>query len=119
MSKTLTISLSDEQYEAIRAAAEAAQQTPEELVAATIGDRFGAKGTGQSAPVCAEDPVIQIMRERGHLVDPRAYPPPPQFSGIPAYGTPEWEAMIQEELERDPEDEVDWERINLADFVER
>lgn len=119
MSRTLTIHLSDAQYEAIRAAAQQAKQSPEELIAAMVAARFGANGAkGQSArPV--DDPVVQIMRERGHLVDPRSYPPPPRFPGMPAFGSPEWESMIQEEIDGEPEDEVDWTRINLADFVER
>jgi hypothetical protein len=119
MARSLTIHLSDEQYEAVRAAAEQARQSPEELIAATVAAQFVANGGTQQGVGQAEDPVIQLMRKRGHLVDPRAYPPPPRFPGMPAYGSPEWESMIQEEIDGDPEDEIDWTRINLADFVER
>ncbi len=40
MSKTLTILLSDADYEAVRAAAERAKQSPEELIAAAVSARF-------------------------------------------------------------------------------
>jgi len=118
MSKILTIHLSDTQYEAVRAAAQQAQQSPEELIAATVAARFGDnRPTGQTTRP-AHDPLIQFMRERGHLVDPSSFPPPPHLPDMPPYGTPEWGAML-EEFDKDMDDEVDWTRVNLADFVER
>lgn len=96
MSKSLTISLSDTQYEAIRAAAVQAHQTPEELIAATVAERFGANGQTRPSARPAQDPLIQFMRERGHLVDPRTMPPPPTVPGMPPYGTPEWDQWVEE-----------------------
>jgi len=121
MAKTLTIHLSDAQYEAVRAAAEQAQQSPEELIAATVAARFGDYGpTGQSTRP-AQDPLIQFMRERGHLVDPRSLPPPPQLPDMPSYGTPEWEAMLEEIGEElsDAAERMGIDLGNLADLVER
>jgi hypothetical protein len=118
MTTTLTIHLSDADYQAVRVAAAQANQTPEELIAATVAERFGANGQTRQDAWPAPDPLIQFMRERGHLVDPRSFPPPPQLPNMPPYGTPEWKAML-EEFDEDTEDEVDWTRINLADFVER
>jgi hypothetical protein len=123
MSKTITIQLSDDEYEAVRAAAQRAGQTPEALVAAAIAERLGTDSSatlaaGQGARP-AQDPLIQFMRERGHLVDPRTMPPPPQLPGMPAYGTPEWDRWVEEMDEEDAGDEFNFTGVNLADFVER
>lgn len=118
MAKSLTIELSDADYEAVRAAAEAADTSPEQLVAAIIAGRYGVNGTAAQGAHPVPDPLIQYMRERGHLVDPRTFPPPPHLPDMPLYGTPEWDEML-EEFDEDIDDEVDWSRINLADYVER
>ncbi len=121
MSKTLTIHLSDAQYEAIRAAAERAKQSPEELIAATVAARFGDNGPTGPGARPAQDPLIQFMRERGHLVDPHSFPPPPHLPDMPPYGTPEWDDMLEEigqELS-DAVEAMDGDLGNLADLIER
>lgn len=121
MAKDITIHLSEAAYQAVRAAAERARQTPEELIAATVAERYGANGqTGQDARP-AQDPLIQFMRERGHLVDPRSLPPPPHLPDMPPYGTPEWDDMLEEIGEElsDAAERMGVDLGNLADLVER
>jgi CubicO group peptidase (beta-lactamase class C family) len=120
MSKTITIQLSDAEYEAVRAVAARAGQTMEALVAAAIAERLGTDSqAAEQGARPAQDPLIQFMRERGHLVDPRTMPPPPEFPGMPAYGTPEWDRWVEEMEEEEAGDEFDFTGVNLADFVER
>lgn len=118
MAESLTIELSDAAYDALRAAAEAANTSPEQLVASTVAERLAGNSNVPLPSVQREDPVLQIMRERGHLVDPRLYPPLPGYLRIPSLGTPELQALL-DEIEADTEDEVNLKDVNLADFVER
>jgi hypothetical protein len=55
------------------------------------------------------------MRERGHLVDPKSMPPPPTFPDMPPYGTPEWDAML-EEIGEELSDAVERSGISLSDL---
>jgi hypothetical protein len=121
MSKSITIHLTDEQYEAVRAAAERAKQSPEKLVAATVAARFGDNGSTGQTTRPAQDPLIQFMRERGHLVDPKDFPPYPQPTDMPPYGTPEWDAMLEEIGEElsDAAERMGIDLGNLADLIER
>ncbi len=112
--KSLTIELSDAAYEALRAAADAAHTSPEQLAASTLSERYDTN-TPAVPEESARDRFIQFMRERGHLRDPRQYPPPPQFPGMPPYGTPEWHVWVHEA----DDEESDLGDVNFADWVER
>ncbi|HEX6820325.1 MAG TPA: hypothetical protein VF120_18250 [Ktedonobacterales bacterium] len=115
MAKTLTIELSDAQYDALRAAAEAAHTSPERLAADTVAGHFDANNHAPESARPTLDPLIQFMRERGHLRDPHEFGPPPQFPGMPPYGTPEWEVWVHEADDEEP----DLRDVNFADWVER
>jgi hypothetical protein len=93
-------------------------QTPEELIATTLAERFGANAPAGHGFRPAQDPLIQFMRERGHLVDPRTFPPPPQLPGLLAYGTSEWGRWVEED-EEESDETFEQMGINLADWVER
>lgn len=115
MAKSLTIELSDAQYDALRAAAEAAHTSPEQLASQTVAKRLAENGSQPQTSEPREDPVLQIMRERGHLRDPQEFGPPPQFPGMPPYGTPEWEVWVHEADDEEP----DLRDVNFADWIER
>jgi hypothetical protein len=119
MSQSITIQLSDAAYQAVRAAAARADRSPEELIAETVTEHFDQSKAGQTERIAAsEDPVIRVMRERGHLVDPRAYPAPPMLSDMPPHGSPE-EAQMLEEIGHELSDALERTGKSLGDLVER
>jgi hypothetical protein len=123
MSQTITISLPDPDYVALRAAAARANQSPEEFVTATIRERFGAHSLSpmqppSSAPRPVEDPVIAMMRARGHLVEPSTLPRDPARLDLPAPGSPE-ERQLLEEIGREASDALDRIGLHVTDLVER
>jgi hypothetical protein len=58
------ISLTDSQYEAVRAAAALAQQTPEELIAATVAARYGIEGNNILPAVTPEQEAKEQLLAR-------------------------------------------------------
>ena len=71
MPKTITITVSDSDYDALQAAAKNARQSPEELIVATIARRYRLQN---SAPIAspeqeAREAVLAHMRASGHLVE--------------------------------------------------
>lgn len=117
MSKTITITVSDEAYEALRSAAQQAHQSPEELVAVAVATRFHTV-RNPSVNSSPEDPVIAVMRARGHLVDPSTLPPYPGVEDLPPKGSPE-EAQLLEELGNEASDALERMGVDIADLVER
>ncbi|MGH2514469.1 MAG: hypothetical protein ACRDHP_02330 [Ktedonobacterales bacterium] len=117
MSKTITITIPDEAYEALQSAAQRANRSPEELVADAVTTRFHMVQE-QSASSPPEDPVIAVMRARGHLVDPSTLPPYPGVADLPPKGSPE-EAQLLEELGNEASDALERMGIDIADLVER
>jgi len=69
MSKTLTITRSDDQYEAARFAAPPS--------ASSMPDT-------RAAPAPFVDAVLAVMRANGHLVDPATMSPHPRDTELPA-----------------------------------
>lgn len=118
MARTLTIELSDAEYEALCAAADAAHISPEQLAASSLARRLDMSEPVPQTHRQARDAFIQRMRDQGVFLDPSSLPKHPLNSAIPAYGTPEWAAALRE-IEEDSEDDVDWSRVNFADWVER
>ncbi len=116
MTVNLTIQLSDAAYEAVRAAAERAHQSPEELIAATLAERYG-EIAGTPQPL-GEDPLIQVMRERGHLVDPKSYLPYPGVDDLPPRGSPE-RAQLEKEIGEELSDAVERSGLSIVDLIER
>lgn len=124
MSKTLTITLADNQYEALRAAAAQAGQAPEALAAALIATRFAAPPATPSTastsrvPAPFVDPVIAVMRANGHLVDPATLPPHPLVKDLPPSGSPEEERFLHE-LGEELSDALEESGLSITDLIER
>ena len=122
MSKTLTITLSDDQYEALRAAAAQAGQAPDALAATLIATRFAvppaATPATSQAPAPFVDPVLAVMRANGHLVDPTTLPPHPLAKELPPPGSPEEERFLQE-LGEELSDALDESGLSITDLIER
>lgn len=124
MSKTLTITLADNQYEALRAAAAQARQAPEALAAALIAARFAAPpampSTASTSQVPAPfvDPVIAVMRANGHLVDPASILLPKAAADIPLEGSPE-RAQFERELGEELSDALEQSGLSILDLIER
>jgi hypothetical protein len=121
MSKTLTITLADDQYEALRAAAAQAGQAPEALAAALIAMRFAATPATPATspgPTPFVDPVIAVMRANGHLVDPATLPPHPLARELPPPGSPE-EARFLQELGEELSDALEQSGLSITDLIER
>lgn len=117
MSKTITITLPDDTYEALQNAARDARRSPEELVADTVATRFNTIGNRMENSA-KEDPVLAVMRARGHLVDPHSLPPYPGIAELPPQGSLE-EAELLEEIGNEASDALERMGIDIADLVER
>jgi hypothetical protein len=118
MTKTLTITMSDEQYEALQAAATRAQRSPEEQATVTLAERLHGLPDGELPGTSKEDPLIAIMRARGHLVDPTTLPPYPGVDEIPPEGTPE-RKQFEEELGNELSDALEQSGLSILDLIER
>lgn len=111
MAKNITISLSDEEYEAIRAASAAAHQTPEEAIAATLAERFPTSRAGVSPSV---ENVLNHLRAQGLLVET----PHPGVADLPPRGTPE-RAQLEAEVEDALSEAFDQSGLSILDLIER
>jgi hypothetical protein len=123
MAKSLTIHLSDAQYEAIRAAAERARQSPEELIAATVAARFGepqpnAKPPAQTPEQQAKDVFLSALRERGLLAEPKSLPPYPGVEKLSPRGSPE-RAQLEEKIADELSDGLERSGLSILDLIER
>ena len=100
MSKEIIISVPDDAYEALKSAGEQAHQSPEELAAATITERFSASHItprqDQQAPR-AKERLLATMCAQGHLVDTKNLPSYPGVADLPKQGIPE-RAQFEEEV---------------------
>ena len=122
MTKTLTITMSDEQYEALQAAATRAQRSPEEQAAVTLAERLNESiqlmaGTPDEAER-SKAMLFAVMRARGHLVDPATLPPYPGVDEIPPEGTPE-RKRFEEELGNELSDALEQSGLSILDLIER
>lgn len=119
--KTYTVHLSDEDVERLRLAAEARHQTPDEALQATVEEAmsnikpFAAQA--QSRDVRTSDPMIAVMRERGHLTSVPAYQPPTDVE-LPKYGSPEFDQLL-EQIGAEASDALEQMGLDVIDLVER
>jgi hypothetical protein len=118
MSKTLTIHLSDADYEAVRAAAEQANQSPEELIATAAAERFGAKSQSQSAIHESREAFIAALRAQGLLADTTGLPPYPGTEDLPPPGSPE-EAQLLKDIGDELSDALEQSGLSILDLIER
>lgn len=122
MSKSLSISLSDAQYEALQVAAAQAHQTPEELIATTVAERFGGDFQGaatvQTPGQEAKERLLARLREQGLLVNPKTLPPYPGAEDLPPRGSPE-RAQLEEEIGEELSDALESSGLSILDLIER
>lgn len=118
MPRTLSITLPDVEFEALRAAAAREGLSPEELAAAAVKQAVAAKQPpAPSQP--GEDPLIAFMRARGHLEDPEVIKATmPSFNNLPPPGSPE-EAALMEEIGEELSDALEQMGLSIADLIER
>lgn len=120
MSKKLTITMSDQQFDALERAAALANVPAEELAAAALAQRFGV-GNGKPPASPEQDArvaALTFMRARGHLVDPRDIPPWPGVPELPPGGTPERERFEKEVLDELGE-AFEQSGLSILDLIER
>jgi|GEM_PF-2514328 hypothetical protein len=121
MSKMITISVPDDAYEALKSAGEQVHQSPEELAAAAITERFSSQQPAhtpdQQAQQAKED-FLALMRSHGYLVDPKSLPPYPGVADLPKPGTPE-RAKFEEEVGNALSDALEQSGLSILDLIER
>lgn len=122
MPRTLSIILPDADFEALRTSAERVGVSPEALAAAALMRDVAAQQLPTpSAPSITpgEDPVLAIMRARGHLEDPAVIAATmPSFDDLPPPGSPE-EAQLMEEIADEFGEAWRATGKSLADLIER
>lgn len=121
MSKAMTISVPDETYEALKSAGEQAHQSPEELAAATIAERFSALHSAQTPTQqaqAAKEDFLALMRSHGYLVNPKSLPPYPGVADLPKSGTSE-RAKFEEEVGDALSDALEQSGLSILDLIER
>jgi hypothetical protein len=118
MPHTLSITLPDAEFEALRAAAAREGLSPEELAAAAVKQSVAAKQSSAS-PQHGEDPLIAFMRARGHLEDPEVIKATmPSFDNLPPPGSAE-EAALMEEVGEELSDALEKMGLSITDLIER
>ena len=111
MAKNITVSLSDAEYEAVRAASAAAHQTPEEVIVATIAERFPLSTASVSPAV---ENFLNHLRAQGLLAET----PHVGVADVPARGTPE-RAILEADIEEGLSDALDQSGLSVLDLIER
>ena len=119
MPHTLSITLPDAEFEALRAAAAREGLSPEELAAAAVKPTMAAKQSQPASPQPGEDPLIAFMRARGHLEDPEVIRATmPSFDHLPPPGSPE-EAALMEEIGEELSEALEKMGLSITDLIER
>jgi len=127
MAQVMTIAVPDDAYAALKLAGEQVHQSPEELAAATIAERFRTPPDVSTAATsdqqaqqaqAAKDAFLAAMRAHGYLVDPKSAPPPPGLASLPPRGTPE-RAQLEEEVGNALSDALEQSGLSILDLVER
>lgn len=112
MAKTMTIALPDDAFRSLERAATDARQTPEELAARAVTDRFGPGATS------ARDAVLAAMRASGPLAVSATSPATVASIELPPAGSPE-RARLEAETAQELGDAFQRSGLSLLDLVER
>jgi hypothetical protein len=124
MSKSITVSLSDTDYEALQAASAHAHQSVEELAAVALSLMARPSHAATRSPMTLEEAqqakerVLAVMRARGHLAEPAPMPLPPIAETLPPAGTTE-RARLEEEAGDDLSDALEESGKTILDLIER
>lgn len=111
MAKNITVSLSDAEYEAVRAASAAAHQTPEETIVAVIAERFFLSPASVSPSV---ENFLNHLRAQGLLIET----PHADVADVPPHDTPE-RALLEDSIEEGLSDALDQSGLSILDLIER
>ena len=119
MDHKLTITIPENAYAALAAAAASASRTPEELAAETVSGRFNEAPerpllTGDEA----REAIRAVMRARGHLVEPTPRPARPGATPLPPIGSPE-RIALEEELATELGEAFAKSGLSVLDLIER
>lgn len=109
MAKTITITVPDDAFRSLERAATDARQTPEELAARAVTDRFGPGATS------ARDAVLAAMHASGHLAVSATAP---TTAELPPVGSPE-RARLEAETAEELGQAFQQSGLSLLDLVER
>jgi len=121
MSKVMTISISDDAYEALKSVGEQTNQSPEELAAAAITERFSTRPIAalpDEQAQQARDDFLALMRRRGYLVEPGSVPLHSSVTELPPVGSAE-RATFEEEIGDALSDALEQSGLSILDLIER
>lgn len=121
MAKTIAITLPDDAFRSLERAATDASQTPEELAARAVMDRFDPDAHQQAIATDvaqARDMVLAAMRASGHLASPASPPTSATSVALPTEGSPE-RARLEAEIAQELGDAFQRSGLSLLDLVER
>lgn len=122
MPKTITITVPDDAYRSLERAAAEVRQTPEELAAHALTERFCPDTAQQQAassdPAQARDAILRQMRASGHLATAPASRAHARQIHLPPNGSAE-RARLEEEIAQDLGDAFQRSGLSLPDLVER
>lgn len=124
MSKSITVSLSDTDYEALQAISAQRRQSPEQVVAGAIALVTRQQQTLPQTPSSpaeiqqAKDAMLAEMRAQGHLVDPSTLAPYPGVSSLPPVGSPE-RAQLEDEVGEALSDALEQSGKSILDLIDR
>lgn len=121
MAKTIAITLPDDAFRSLERAATDASQTPEELAARAVMDRFDPDAHQQATAADAaqaRDMVLAAMRASGHLASHASPPTTTTSAELPPEGSPE-RARLEAEIAQELGDAFQRSGLSLLDLVER
>lgn len=115
MSKSIIITISDAEYDALRAAASASSTTPEEVASAVVAARFDRAGDEWKR---FDEALLAQLRNQGLLIEPSNVPLPPKLAEIPPAGTTQ-RAQFEERLADELSDALEASGKTILDLIER
>lgn len=115
MSKSITITISDAEYDALRSAASANSTTLEEVASAVIAARFERPGDEWKR---FDEALLAQLRNQGLLVEPRSLVPSPKLAEIPPAGSTE-RVQFEERLADELSDALEASGKTILDLIER
>lgn len=115
MPKSITITISDAEYDALRSAASASSTTPEEVASAVVAARFE-RPDGEWKRF--DEALLAQLRSQGLLIEPHNVPLPPRLAEIPPAGTTE-RTQFEERLADELSDALEASGKTILDLIER
>jgi hypothetical protein len=123
VAKKLTITVPDDAYASLQSVAKAAHCAPEELATQAVLEHLGALIQQGERPQPAadqggRDAALAVMRQRGHLVEPRPIPHHAGGGALPPTGSLP-RARLDEEVAAALGDALIQSGLSVLDLIER